>query len=147
MTGATTAAVPQSAAARCAGDLALYRTDVHSRPHQAVLTVFFELPWNEVVDVPPEQRLAALLGLLWRVPVRELRIGVARREQQLLAAAAGSAATGDLRLFETGFWHGPIYAEPAQTLLLVCPATLARLVAVQAELPIVDATHSMPAPL
>ena len=91
--------------------------------------------------------VAMLLACAWDLELTDLQVSDVVRERPLIARARGHVATGDQRLFEVGHWHGPIYAEPERTVLLVCPPTLLRLVAAQRALPIVDATTSMPAPL
>ena len=115
-------------------------------PRGGQLAVFFEVPWEVMThpDESPRDWLALQLAVLWALPdARQLVITEVQRERQLFASARGGAHTGDMRLFELGHWHGPLYAEPARTLMLVPPATLARLCNAQASLPIVDAERAM----
>lgn len=124
---------------------ALHRATVASPKIEAPITVFFEAPWNLVPEMEPGPFLALLLACAWDLELADLQVKDVIRERPLIARARGHVATGDLRLFEVGYWHGPIYAEPERTVLLVCPTTLRRLVAAQRALPIVDASSSMPA--
>lgn len=126
---------------------ALHRAVVGSRKHDAELIVFFEVPWDSLPTVDVGRWLAMNVCAAWDVPEDDLNIYNIVRERPLLHQATGDAGTGDMRLFEVGFWHGPTYVEPERTLMLVCPPTLRRLLAAQRALPIVDATTSMPAAL
>lgn len=126
---------------------ALHRATVASAKIEAPITVFFEVPWNLVPEVEPAPFVAMLLGCAWDLELTDLQVTDVIRERPLIARARGHVATGDLRLFENGFWRGPLYCEPDRTVLLVCPSTLRRLVAAQQHLPVVDASASMPAPL
>lgn len=126
---------------------ALHRALATQGRGQPQMVVFFEIPWDAVTTMDVGSWLQILLAAMWDVPPDAVQLNGITRERPLLSDAIGGEATGDLRLFETSQWHGPIYAEPERTLLLVCPATLARLVAAQRRLPIVDASTSMPAAL
>jgi hypothetical protein len=54
-------------------------------------------------------------------------------EQEALDWSIGPPSDGDVRLFESGAFKGPLYFNPARVQLLVGPATLARLQPAQAE--------------
>lgn len=125
----------------------LHRALVTTSHDRTEVVVFFEVAWDELTDANPARQVALQLAAAWGLHPDDLHIASPVRERPLLSLARGGPQTGDLRLFEVGHWHGPIYAEPERTLLLVCPATLRRLVTAQRSLPIVDATSSMPMPL
>jgi hypothetical protein len=91
--------------------------------------VFFEATHNQ-----RGQLLDHLLHAAWAVDVEtDLDAYNLCSESELLNEwALGEAETGDMRLFETGSSYGlPMYADPARTLMMVTPATLARLHAAQ----------------
>lgn len=126
---------------------ALHRATVASPKIEATVTVFFEVPWGLTTEMDLGQHLAMQLACAWDVEMTDIHVTDVIRERPLLARARGHVSTGDLRLFENGYWRGPLYCEPDRTLLLVCPTTLRRLVAAQRGLPVVDAGASMPMPL
>lgn len=111
------------------------------------IAVFFEVPWDQVPNMDLRMHLLILVAALSWVDPQAVVVHKLQRERQVIDDSHGLPSTGDLRLFEVGDWHGPIYAEPERTWLLVGPATLRRLAAAQRALPIVDATTSMPMPL
>ena len=98
---------------------------------QPEVTVFFE---SAAVLQSPEQYLVARLADIWRVPMDSVDAYNCYSEPELLGTHPfGPPSTGDARLLETGSGgEDPIhYAKPENTLMLVRPATLARLVAAQ----------------
>lgn len=125
----------------------LHRALVTGPQDRTEVVVFVEVPWDELVHANVARMVSLLVAAAWNVHPDDLRVASPVRERPLLSMSRGGPQTGDLRLFEVGHWHGPIYAEPERTLLLVGPATLRRLVTAQRSLPIVDATSSMPMPL
>lgn len=126
----------------------LYRATVYALGMASEVTVFFEFPSWQATRMKPEQWLQTVLGGLWQMPDGEIGVSAVRTASDLLdAPGADTHQPVDVRLFAIGDWHGPIYAEPDATLMLVRPATLARLVAAQRALPIVDASATLPAPL
>lgn len=126
---------------------ALHRATVASPKIEATVTVFFEVPWGLTTELDLGQHLAMQLACAWDVEITDIHVTDVIRERPLIARARGAVATGDLRLFENGYWRGPLYCEPDRTLLLVCPTTLRRLVVAQRNVPVVDAGASMPMPL
>ena len=125
----------------------LYRAIASSQRHRAEMLVFFELPGVAVANVGPA--LETVLSALWGYADGDLEIYNLLSEHEALGDwALGDAATGDMRLFESGCSYGTVlYHEPANTLMLVSPRRLRRLQAAQARLPIVvadDATRPMP---
>lgn len=94
------------------------------------VTVFFESP----PGVDPHTFAIKMLAQLWHVPEAAVEAYNCTPEQQLLDQAAGPHSTGDARLLEVGFGgEDPIhYAEPRQTLLLLRPRSLDRVVKAQA---------------
>ena len=77
--------------------------------------------------------LPHLLSLLWRVPAELVGLYNVHSEAELYRDAVGPAADGPVRLFETGHWMGPLYANADRTLLLVRPERMAELRRAQIE--------------
>ena len=126
---------------------ALHRATVASPKIEAPVTVFFEVAWEQATKLDLGLHVGILLACAWDLEMTDLQVQDVVRERPLIARARGHVSTGDLRMFENGYWRGPLYCEPDRTVLLVCPTTLRRLVAAQRRLPVVDASASMPMPL
>jgi|GEM_PF-4496760 len=92
-------------------------------------TVFIECRNREMAAVA----LPHVLSLLWRTPAELIVIFGLDDEQTLQLKAVGPIENRPLRLFESGAWMGPIYANPDRTLLLVGPNRLPELRAAQRE--------------
>ena len=127
--------------------MSLFRAIVSSRRLNAEMLVFFDLTGMSAERAG--STLEAALCLLWDETPDGLVIYNLHSEREALEEwALGPAATGDVRLFESGCAYGTVlYHEPANTLMLVRPRTLRRLQSAQAKLPIVeadDATRPMP---
>lgn len=107
---------------------ALYRVTVISRRLDTETIVFFESP-----SAAPAVALRNALSVLWDTPGDELEIDTLASERELIHEwSIGPVRDGDKRLFETGCVDGkPVHCAPGQTLFLVRPKTLRRLVAAQ----------------
>lgn len=94
----------------------LYRAIVTSALRDREAVVFFEAPVHrERLD-----HVEQLMSVVWDVPAHDIEAYNVHSAEELLERGFGDAETGDLRLFETGWSEGrPLYADPAQTLLLV----------------------------
>lgn len=88
--------------------------------------VFFEAP--PLTD--PGYDLLHMLSAVWFAPADTIHVeNIVEEYQYLSRCAVGDKGTGDARLFEIGVGDGGRihYCDPSRTLLLVSPATLARL--------------------
>lgn len=106
----------------------LFRAICHA-PHVDDHYVFFEARSREVARVV----LPHLLHLLWSAPAELIVIYALDDEERLQLAAVGPSDNRPLRLFESGAWMGPCYADPDRTLLLVGPSRLPELRAAQLQ--------------
>lgn len=107
----------------------LYRATVQHRKGGSEYTVFFECSRRDPLD-----HLGLLMSLTWDTHEQNVEISNLHSESELLGMAAFSGPEGgDLRLFETGWFRGPLYALPQRTLILTSPVTAQRLQALQQQ--------------
>ena len=106
----------------------LFRAICHA-PNVDDHYVFIEARSRDVAKVV----LPHVLSLLWATPAELIVIWALDDEERLQLAAVGPTDNRPLRLFESGAWMGPNYADPDRTLLLVGPSRLPQLRAAQLE--------------
>lgn len=107
----------------------LYRATVQHRNGGSEYTVFFECSRRDRLD-----HLGLLMSLAWDIHEQNVEISNLYSESELLGMAAFSGPEGgDLRLFETGWFRGPLYALPQRTLIFTCPLTAMRLQGLQQQ--------------
>ncbi len=111
------------------------------------IVVFFEVAADRAHRVL--DRLELGLSIAWCIERKDLQVLDIKTETELGSQAERWAwPLGDVALFVISEWHEqPIFAHPAETMMLVTPPTLSRLLDAQRRLPIVVADDSAPMPL